>query len=751
MSRIASIGAPNRLLRVWGPLVLVAGLAVAPPPGSIAQPPGAPEKMPVTGITLYRSGVGSFERRSMVQDDADVQLRFKTEQINDILKSMVLLDLDGGRIDTVSYGSKEPLERRLASFGVDISDDPAAGELLGRLRGTPIRLMTPEGEVSGTIMNVEMRPTIVGGGPNTPPGKHDLPWINLITLTGVKSINLTTVSGFQILDPALAEELNKALAALAEHRADRVKTVDLALRGQGARQIVVAYVHEMPVWKTSYRLVLPDQPEARADTPSSPPTRRQNNRGPDDPAPRNEAQPQQPVREGGQPTIQGWAIVENTTDEDWQDVRLSLVAGRPVSFQMDLYEPLHVTRPEVPVPMVAGVMPKVYQEGVDEVAMRDMQQAMNKSSVSGGRPRRAAGAGGETFAPAAAAAEALELRAQRGLSADDLTRYAAQAQAQAGEIGEVFQYTLKNPVNLERQRSAMLPILSAAIDGRRVSIYNRGDSPEHPMRGVELKNSTGLQLMPGPISVFDGAAYAGDAQIGHVSVGDKRLLSYAVDLDVTAQVKDESSQNVRRIRIVNGMLEITTRQIMAAAYGLSNKDQKRPRTILVEHPKVPGWDLVEPAKAAEETQNLYRFELVVDAGQAGAVRVQQERTDHSLVAVVGYDLGVLLAYMKDGKVSQKVVDAVREAARLQATVIEWQRKIEELDREAQAITNEQSRIRPNMQSIERNTDLYRRYVTKLNDQETRLEAIAKERAAAQTEYEKARAALEVYVGNLNVE
>ncbi len=703
-------------------VVLAAGLAMAP--SALAQA-GAPEKLPVTGITLYRSGVGSFERRTLVDGDADIQLRFKTEQINDILKSMVLLDLGGGRIDTVSYGSKEPLERRLASFGVDISDDPAAGKLLGRLRGTPVRLTGPDGEVSGTIMNVESRPTIVGlGGPDTAPAKYDLPWINLITPSGVKSVNLTGVSGFQILDAALAEELSKALAALAEHRADRVKTVDLTLRGQGARQIVVAYVHEMPVWKTSYRLVLPDQPEAR--------------QGDKKPA------------EGGQPTIQGWAIVENTTDEDWQDVRLSLVAGRPVSFQMDLYEPLHVERPEVPVPMVAGVAPKIYQ---DAAAYKEMEMAKNAATAA---PRAAGVREGLALQSRRAPRDVSEERAVLGealppLTADDLTRYAAQAQAQAGEIGEVFQYSLKNPVTLARQRSAMLPILSAPFDGRRVSIYNRGDSPEHPMRGVELKNSTGLQLMPGPISVFDGPAYAGDAQIGHVSIGDKRLLSYAVDLDVAAAVKDDSSATVRKIRIVNGLLEQTTKQVMKTSYGFTNKDAKRGRTILVEHPKVPGWDLVEPSKAGEETQDLYRFELILDAGKGGAVAVQQERTDLSLLAVIGYDMGTLLGYLKDGKVSQKVVDAVQEAARLQEAVHAVERQIAELDREAQAITAEQSRIRDNMRSVERNTDLYARYVKKLNDQETRLEQIARDREAAQAAHDKARAALENYLRNLNVE
>lgn len=731
---------PSPSLRLRS-LVLLAGVAIlcpaTAPSGAAAggRGVGGPEdSLPITGITLYRSGVGTFERRGLIEGDQRVQLRFKTEQINDILKSMVLLDLDGGRIDAVSYGSKEPLERRLASFGVDISDDPSAGKLLGRLRGTPVKLVTAEGEVSGTIMNVESRPTIIGGGPDTQPAKHDLPWMNLVTPTGVKSVNLTTVTGFQILDPVLAEELSKALAALAEHRADRVKTVDVAFRGPGARQIVVAYVHEMPVWKTSYRLVLPDAPEAKKDDKKP--------------------------SEGGLPTLQGWAIVENTTDEDWQNVRLSLVSGRPVSFQMDLYEPLHVYRPEVPVPTVPGVAPKLYRGGVDEVAMVDLQAQLrdaapmvrerNEQLAAKSVAPSAAGLQRRSTVGGAMAAEG-DGRANFGLSGDDLSRYSAAAQAQAGEIGEVFQYQLKEPVTVERQRSAMLPILSSPIDGRRVSIYNRSEYADHPMRGVELKNSSGLQLMPGPISVFDGAAYAGDAQIGHVSLGDKRLLAYAVDLEVAALTEDQHMATVQKVRIVNGLIEQTTKQVASTSYGFTNKDAKRGRTVLVEHPKTAGWDLVEPAKPLEQTGDLYRFEVALKAAEAGKFVVRQERVERQGLQVVGYDIGTLVSYVKDGRASQKVVDAVREAGRLQAVAHEIQRRITAMEQEQQSIAQDQNRIRENMRTIDRNTDLYKRYATKLNEQENRLEKLTTDLEAARADLVKAREALETYLRGLNID
>jgi hypothetical protein len=692
-------------------IVAASGLAVAP------LAPAQDQPLPITNLTLYRSGVGYFERRAQIEGDRKIQLRFATDQINDILKSMVLLDLDGGRIDAVSYGSKEPLQRRLASFGVDLSDEPPLGTILARLRGAGVKFVLVDGtNITGAILGGEMRPQALGNAQQPVP----IPFVNVVTNSGIRYVNLTQITSVELTDKDLNAELTKALAAIAEHHADRIKTVDVSLKGGGSRRVVVAYVHEMPVWKTSYRLVLPE------------------------PATGN------PGNAADRPTIQGWAIVENTTDEDWHDVRLSLVAGRPVSFQMDLYEPLHVERPLLPVPTIPGVVSRAYEGGIalDDMRRADEAPPAPMEPADKAIARRAPGAPRASSIAAGRGAAALR---DAEYSAGEFAGYAAQAQAQGGEIGEVFQYTLKDPVTIERQRSAMLPILAAPIDGRRVSIYSRADGSEHPMRGVEIINTTGLQLMPGPISVFDGSAYAGDAQIGHVTLGDKRLLAYAVDLDVTATARDESVSTVQRIRIVQGLIEQTTKLQSKVTYGFSNKDAKRGRTVLIEHPRVDGWTLVEPAKPADETPTLYRFEAAVDPGKAASVAVVQERVERQSIAVASYDLPTLLAYTREGKVSQKVVDAVREAARLQAAVGDTQQAVARLDQERQGIEQDQARIRQNMQSIARDTELYRRYTTKLNEQETRLEQIGTEREKALAAVRQAQAALDAYVRGLNIE
>jgi hypothetical protein len=695
---------PTRRQRAIMVTAALCGLAIASGAGAgagVMAQDADEANLPVNNITLYRSGVGYFERAGLIDGSATVQLRFNTDQINDILKSMVLLDLDGGMIEAASYGSKEPLARRLASFAVDISDNPPMWELLDRLRGARISVNTLEGDTAGVVVGVEKRQV-----PIKDSGTVQQPFVNLLTDTGIESVNLAHVNGMKILDEKLARELSKALAALAEHQADNTKTVDLSFKGDGARRIVVAYVHEMPVWKTSYRLVL---------------------------------------SESGEPTLQGWAIVENTTDEDWDAVSLSLVAGQPVGFQMDLYQPLFLARPMIPVPVTAGVMPKAYEgEAVDWDKVQEQAALKPRSNIISQLERRADGN------------LSYSMRSQKrsaglaDISADDMAEYAPGAQATAAEVGEVFQYKLDQPVTIERRRSAMLPILSSAIEGRRVSIYNRNDGRTHPMRGVDIKNTSGLQLMPGPISVFDEAAYAGDAQIAHVAAGDERLLAYAVDLQVLVNTKDEYNTNLTSLRIVNGVVEETRKARQSVKYTFKNSDEKRDRTMVIEHTKMGGWDLVKPSEPKSQTQTAYRFEVEVEAGGAAGLEVVLERIDRQSIAVTSYNMKTLLAYASQGKASDAVVKAVREAGRLQALVRETTNKITAIEKERSEIASDQKRVRENMGRIDRNTELYARYIRKLDTQETRLEQIVTELESLRAEKDQRTKALNDYINRLNV-
>jgi hypothetical protein len=716
-----------RLVRVTSrslrptPRVLIA-VALACAAGALAhgQTPMNPAQgnaLPISSITLYRSGVGYFERLGSVDGDASISLRFATDQVNDILKSMVVLDLGGGSIESVRYGSQEPLERRLASFAIDVSEAPSLELLLGQLRGAPVRISTPEGPVEGTVMGVESRTEQIDRV------TIRRPFVNLLTTGGLRSIGLYDASNLQITDPALAAELAKALGALAEHRADNTKSVDLALKGQGDREIFVSYIHEMPVWKASYRLVLPGREKSESA---------------DD-----------------RPMLQGWAIVENNTDEDWQGVNLSLVAGQPVSFTMNLYQPLYVQRPDVPVPVAAGVAPRNYEAAFGAVGGQSPFQ--NADSVDDKAPEFDVG---EAMKAAPGSSARAKRMVDRGVSAgrdytsfgvDALREQAGSAVASGTESGEVFMYRLDAPVTVERRQSALLPILSSPIEGERISIYSAADGPKHPMRGVRLVNSTGLQLMPGPIAVYDGASYAGDATISHVPSGDARLLAYAVDLEVDASTTRSPSTRSVGMKLVNGALVMTHEREERIEHTFTNKDTDLDRTVLVEHPRVGGWTLVTPEKPDETTDSLYRFRVGVAPGKPATLAIVQRSIDRQEIAVGEIDLDTMLQYQKQGRASQAIIDAFREAARLRDLVTEAERRIEAASREIDAITQDQSRIRENMNGVDRTSQLYARYVQKLDAQETSLETLRKNAAAASADRDTRRAEYENYVRNLNVE
>ena len=682
----------------------------------------AAPRLPITSITLYRSGVGYFERHGMIKSGDSVQLRFAQDEINDMLKSMVIFDPQQA-LQSISYESNEPLARQLASFSIDLSDNPTLATILGRLRGTKVRFVTSDGPISGVVLGSEMRDQAQGSAQEA----ISIPFVNVITESGVRSVNLTTIVSVQLEDPALNGELMKALAALAAHSTDRFKNVGLSFGGTAARDVKIAYVNEMPIWKTSYRLVLPDEAKSK-----------------------------------DQPMIQGWAIIENTTDDDWSNIQLALVASQPVSFEMNLSQSLHITRPRLDVPTVAGAAPRIYQDGDAFANKKEMRLAMAAPSVSvsvsapppdAWMAKTAAADGlvasGGVFG-SVAMADGANNDMETGMSSEELWKQSAIAQAQSSSVGEAFQYTMKNPISIGRQQSAMLPILTSAIDGRRVSIFNRADGIDHPMRGVELTNSTGLQLIPGPVAVFDAFTYAGDAQIGYMTLNDKRLLAYAVDLSVSAAVQDDSTNTMRSIRIVDGFIEETRKQVQRTSFAFNNKDAARGRTMLVETAKIQGWELAEPKKAAEETQSLYRFELTLKPSEKATFVVAQENTFLSRISVAQYDMPTLLAYASDKKASQAVIDAAKKAAAMLATMNATAARIALLGQERQSIDADQNRIRQNMASIDHDTEVYRRYLTKFNEQESRLEAILVQTTNEQTTLQSQQDALNDYVRSLNV-
>lgn len=323
------------------------------------------------------------------------------------------------------------------------------------------------------------------------------------------------------------------------------------------------------------------------------------------------------------------------------------------------------------------------------------------------------------------------------------------AAAQGAEVGELFQYDIENPVTLARQRSAMLPIINQPVEGKKVSIYNAAVHAQHPLDGFELQNSSTLHWMQGPVTVFDGGVYAGDARIPELPPGGKRLLSYALDLDVeVAPTHDAKPQRLISARIDHGVLVTTYEQSRTTELAVKNSGAKA-KTVLIEHPVTAGWGLQSP-EPQEKTRDVYRFSIVTEPGAPASIKIAERRVVHQSVAVTELNAEGVQFYVSAATVPDAVKEALRDVSRRQAELAGVEQKKQQVEAEIAVIGQEQERIRANMPSIDRNTELYNRYVKKFTEQEDRIERHREEVRTLQTQIDEMRRGLREYLSNLNL-
>jgi hypothetical protein len=695
---------------------LVVGL-FAVNPGRGQQPAEGPEadaaKVPVKRVVLFNSGVGYFEHQGQVEGEATIDLKFNVDDVNDLLKSMVVQDLGGGQVSTVTYGSRDPITKTLQTFAIDLTNNPTLGDLLSQIRGEMIEIDAPT-PIRGTIVGVEKQTKTIGENQTI-----EVELLTVLTDEGLRRIALDSIGRIKLAKQELDAELRQALAVLATGHATDKKTVSLKFLGTGERGVRVGYIQEAPVWKTSYRLVLD---------------------------------------EDDKPFLQGWAIVENTTETDWDDVQLSLVSGRPISFVMDLYSPLYAPRPVVVPELYASLRPQSYDQDLSKEKAVTAVEELRQRRLSDSRSMRDGveeeSAPVPKFAPAQEPAAGYAFSGRAGAAAGgrfdaDVLGKSVAAASQGAEVGELFQYDIKTPVALARQRSAMLPIMNDSLEGKKVSIYNAGVHAKHPLNGIELKNTSDLHLMQGPVTVFDGGVYAGDAQLPDLSPDSERLLSYALDLDVEgAPTSDAHPQHLVSARIDKGVLFSTYKQSRSTSYRLKSSGN-REKSVLIEHPIDPSWELLSP-EATEKTRGVYRFSVAVKPGATADLKIEEEQTIRQSVAVTNLDDAAIGIYLSAKEVSDAVKDALREVVRRKTELGKLQQRKQQLEQEIAVIAQEQERIRNNMRSIDRNTDLYNRYVKKFTDQEDQVENDREEIRELQSQITEQQRSLDEYLSNLEL-
>jgi hypothetical protein len=682
-------------------------------------------QLPISQVVLFSSGVGYFQREGQVEGTQRIDLTFPTQDINDLIKSMTLRDVDGGQVTAVSYDSNVPVERTLQSFAVNLTNNPTFAAILNQARGEKAEVTlqqanaTQPGTLTGSIVGVEHKQQAVGKD------VVQVECLNLWCADGMRSLKLAEVQRVRFLNAIMESEFRKALDTLAQGHDSQKKAVSIHFAGQGKRGVKVGYVVENPIWKTSYRLVLP-------------PLKNDDDK-----------------KEAKKPYLQGWAVVENQTDEDWNDVRMALISGRPISFQMNLYDALFIKRPVVEPELFASLRPVAYSGGLNELKDVMKKQERLRAQVEFGRRQQKQSAGEDKDEKVIEELQKTipyleEAKGKFKLDDLDLSKGVTSA-ASAAKLGDYFQYAIDHAVNLPRQKSALLPIVTKDVESERVSIYNERTHPKFPLLGLVFKNTTGMHLSQGPITVYEASTYAGDARILDLQKDEQRLLSYAIDLgsEVLAAV-DPDGGKITSVKSVKGILSTTTKQVDKKTYTIANRSDQE-RTMIIEHPNRTDFTLTKTDKPWETAADVHRFKKVVPAGKTVPFTVTEERILNQQYQLTNLDDDTIRIFLNAPAISSAMKKALEKAMDLRAKVAAVQRELQQTERQLKVITDDQDRLRKNIKEMPPEAAAYKRYLKKFDDQETEIERLQQQIKKLQEDEHARRKDLESYLTNLTVE
>lgn len=667
-------------------IVAVLGL-IAVPAFAFAQ------DLALKRVMLSSGGLGYFEYEANVEGDATLKLTVALNQVDDVLKSLVVYD-DKGGVGRLSLPGREPLAQVFKDLPFDQNALGSPAELLATLKGAEISVGGGRA-ISGRIVAVEEETVTL---PNDK-GVTKRTRVTLYTDRGLQQFILEDAENLQFADPALRDRVGKALLAIQSNRAKDARTLELSTRGQGRRTVRVAYIVEVPVWKASYRLTLGADPA----TPKA--------------------------------ALQGWAVVENLSGQDWKDVDLTLVSGRPVAFRQALYNAYYVTRPEVPVEVAGRLMPGVDRGGVDVEEQRAKAMPAQAPSPYRAQERSMAAAlpaPPQPPAPVAAAADRFE----------------------ATEAATQVSFKYPRPVSVDNGRTLSIPIVDREVPAARLALYQAETSARNPLAAIRLRNDGESGLPAGIITLYERdkagyVAYVGDARLSAMPIGETRLLAYAVDEKIVVEREVAQSERVTTGTIANGALKLSRVLRQATTYRVRGP-AKEPRQLVVVQRRLPGWTLAKPdEKGVELSEGNYRIPFQLPGGdQTQTFEVVQEQTQQQELRLVESAADQIRVYTQAREFDAKTREALTKVLQLQQDVAEAQRKVAQADTERQAIVQEQARLRDNLARVPANSDLQRRYLATLDRQETELEALSKRRDEAEKAADAARGALRSYVASL---
>ncbi len=752
--------------------------------------PAAPNGLPVTRVALYKNGVGFFEHSGRVLGNQAVTIDFTTAQLNDVLQTLTAVDLGGGRIAGADYNSTTPLDQQLKSLPLALGQYPSDADFFNSIRGARVEVHGPGLNLAGRLLSIDLRTGTPGKDGQPAPQRR---FLTVVSDSGdVRTFELTSVVSVRLFDPALHTDVTRYLELLAGNRNQGLRHLTLQDNGTGARDLRVSYLSEVPVWKSTYRILFTDSKAASQTA-----------------------------------TLQGWSVVDNTTGSDWIDVHLSLIAGAPQSFIQPLSTPYYTRRPEIALPAEAQLTPQTHdsgdapdagtglrgsvfdqtgavipnaqitatnsstgasqsttsaQDGTYTLSLSDagqyrvtvsapgfstlnQQTSVREDQTTLFTARLNVGTASESVQVTASAAAPMLLEQQSiallgarrelkgktfigdandalgGVAAapppapyEQLANQSFQSQSTTSAFDDYFEYALTDPITIRKNESALVPTVQTKLPIERVTLW----SPREPvaLRALWLTNSSTLTLDRGSFSVVDSGNFAGEGLLDPIHPNERRLVSYAADQAVRVTVSNNSFEShVTHLKISKGVLTETSAETSKQTYDVRNAAPE-PRTVIVEHPIRPGYTLDATPKPDEVTPTLDRFRVVAAPGTTEHLTVSERHTNYQYIRLVDRTEDQLILLLRNAKATPDVL------AQLQP-VFDAHHKVQALDAEIAArnneistIANDQNRIRQNLQALKGTPEekaLATRYTGELNSQEDRLGTLRKEIADLQAQ------------------
>ena len=685
--------------------------------------------LPVRKVVLYKNGVGYFEHAGSVQGNQRVAIDFTSPQLNDVLQSLTVLDEGGGRISGVNYNSTTPLAEQLKSLSLGMTDDPTSTELFQALRGQRVEVTGgPGGVITGRLMSIESRTEKKGSDDNA--STIDKFYLTLVASSGaVRVIELTPALSVRPLDANLQGQLDRYLELLSTTHSTGLRHLTLDALGQGQRELRVSYISEVPVWKSTYRLVFPRTPNGSA-------------------------------------TMQGWAVVDNTVGADWDNVQLSLVAGAPQSFIQPLSQPIYTRRPEIPIATEAQLTPQTHEAAenlnnplVDSAKLtgRNAAELIKMTPGAVVTPERipgqnfgvAGGMGsgsGNGYGPGSGGntGGGLYQRSEK----DSLFRPSdayQEGDVSTNAFDDFFQYALTQPVTIHKNESAMVPILQQELPAEHVTLWSEREKT--PLRAVWLENNSRLTLDSGSFSIFESGEFAGEGLLDPIHPGEKRLLSYAADQAVKVHRGGYmNTRTLHHIAMHEGVLVESTSEITETTYTVNNAADEA-RTVLIEHARHGDAVLDSEPKPTETTATAYRFRVAVAPHESVDLHVGERATRAEKVRIdPNNDRSQFLISVS--KLVPSLEEKLRPLIDAETSLSALNRKIQEIDAKEKTLSDDEARDRENLTALKGN-DAGKRFVEELNRAEDDIQSARRDRAGVEKDRDAARAHLESLIGQLS--